>query len=198
MGRRKYSTTALRGNGRPRPSPPPESYSRGMRLLWPLTGRSTEMRLIANAISDPDVSGIVISGAAGVGKSRVAREALAAVPSEAYDVRWVVGTTSGRVVPLGALAAWVGSGSRDDSLKLVRKVIDSLILDAAGRQIIVAVDDVPLLDELSTFVIAQVIQRRAATVVLTVRETVRDDESLIAATRELWAQGRFERLDLQP
>ncbi|MCW2554938.1 MAG: LuxR family transcriptional regulator, partial [Mycobacterium sp.] len=63
-----------------------------MRLPWPLTGRSTEMRLIGDAISDPDVSGIVISGAAGVGKSRVAREALAAAGSDGHDVRWVVGT----------------------------------------------------------------------------------------------------------
>jgi DNA-binding CsgD family transcriptional regulator len=88
----------------------------------------------------------------------------------------------------------VGPGGRDDSLKLVRKVIDSLTFDASGRRIVVAVDDVPLLDELSTFVMEQVIQRRAAKVVL----TVRDDEPLTVATQELWAQGRFERLDLQP
>ena len=47
-----------------------------VRLTWPLTGRSKEMRLIDAALSDPDSSGIVISGAAGVGKSRIAREAL--------------------------------------------------------------------------------------------------------------------------
>ena len=49
-----------------------------MRLTWPLTGRSKEMRLIQAAISEPDTSGIVICGAAGVGKSRIAREGLSA------------------------------------------------------------------------------------------------------------------------
>ncbi len=165
-----------------------------MRLPWPLTGRSKEMRLIENAISDPEVSGIVICGAAGVGKSRVAREALAAVSAKGYDVRWVVGTNSGRAVPLGALAEWVGPDSGGDNLRLVREVIASLTYDAPGPRAIVAVDDAPLLDEFSTFVVGQVIQRHAATVVL----TVRDDESLSAATTELWERGQFERLDLGP
>lgn len=152
------------------------------------------MRLIENAISDPDVSGIVICGAAGVGKSRVAREALAAVGENGHDVRWVVGTNSGRAVPLGALAEWVGPDSGGDNLRLVREVIASLTCDAPGPRAIVAVDDAPLLDEFSTFVVGQVIQRHAATVVL----TVRDDESLTAATTELWERGQFERLDLGP
>ena len=57
------------------------SYAVQVRLTWPLTGRSKEMRLIEAAISDPGVSGIVICGAAGVGKSRIAREALDAAAS---------------------------------------------------------------------------------------------------------------------
>ena len=49
-----------------------------MGLSWPLIGRSGEIRGIETAISAPDVAGVVIGGAAGVGKSRIAREALAA------------------------------------------------------------------------------------------------------------------------
>jgi len=44
--------------------------------MWPWTGRSAEMGLIEAALSDAMASGIVICGAAGVGKSRIAREAL--------------------------------------------------------------------------------------------------------------------------
>jgi uncharacterized protein YkwD len=40
------------------------SYATLVRLTWPLTGRSEEMRLIEAALSDPDLSGIVVSGAA--------------------------------------------------------------------------------------------------------------------------------------
>ena len=75
-----------------------------MRLTWPLTGRSKEQRLIEAAISDSDSSGIVVCGAAGVGKSRIAREALSSAGSQGCEVRWTVGTSSARSIPLGALS----------------------------------------------------------------------------------------------
>jgi DNA-binding CsgD family transcriptional regulator len=164
-----------------------------VRLAWPLTGRAKEMRLIEAAISDPGSSGIVICGAAGVGKSRIAREALDSAASKGYEVRWVVGTSSARALPLGALASWAGS-TGSDSLQLVRGVIESLTTAPPGAGVVVGVDDVHLLDDLSTFVVHQVIQRSAAKVVL----TVRDGEPIPTGTRELWKAGQFDRLDLQP
>jgi len=50
-------------------------------LTWPLTGRSEEMRVIQAALSAPDTSGMVVHGAAGVGKSRIARDALVSAAS---------------------------------------------------------------------------------------------------------------------
>lgn len=165
-----------------------------MRLRWPLTGRSNELRLIEAAISDPNLSGIVVCGAAGVGKSRVAREALNSAAATGREARWVVGTSSARTIPLGALAPWreaVGTNSLD----LVRDVIASMTSASASEaEVVVGVDDVPLLDDLSTFVVQQIIQRRAAKVVL----TLRDDEPTPAATQELWKESQFKRLELQP
>ncbi|HXO51206.1 MAG TPA: hypothetical protein VN888_09280, partial [Mycobacterium sp.] len=63
-----------------------------MHLSWPLIGRSDELVLIKGALSDPDSAGIVVGGAAGVGKSRIAREALAAAASRGCETRWSVGT----------------------------------------------------------------------------------------------------------
>jgi DNA-binding CsgD family transcriptional regulator len=160
------------------------------RLAWPLTGRSEEMRLIKAAMLDPDSSGIVVCGAAGVGKSRIAREALAALTG--CEVRWVVGTSAARSVPLGAFASWVGRAD-SDSLQLVGDVIDALTSAPAGTEVVVGVDDAHLLDDLSTFVVHQIVQRRAAKVVL----TVRDGEPVPAATQELWRTSQFEWLDLQ-
>ena len=59
---------------------------------------------------------------------------------------------------------------------------------------VVGVDDVHLLDDLSTFVVHQIVQRGAAKVVL----TVRDGEPIPAAIQEIWKVGQFDRLDLQP
>jgi DNA-binding CsgD family transcriptional regulator len=163
------------------------------RLSWPLTGRSEEMRAIEAAILSADVSGIVVCGAAGVGKSRIAREALSAAESRGCEGRWAVGTSSARTLPLGAFTAWAQSGVTD-TVQLVRGVIESLTAAPAGTTVVIVVDDVHRLDDLSTFVVQQIVQRGAAKVVL----TVRDGEPIPAAVEEIWSGGEFDRLDLQP
>ena len=164
-----------------------------MRLTWPLTGRSKEQRLIEAAIFDSDSAGIVVCGAAGVGKSRIAREALSSAGSQGCEVRWIVGTSSARSIPLGALSSWAEPAG-DDNLELIRSAIASLTSSSPGKTVVLGVDDVALLDDLSTFVVHQIIQRRAAKVVLTIRE----GESIPAGVRELWDGGQLDRLDLQP
>ncbi|MDT5267669.1 MAG: hypothetical protein QOI90_4295 [Mycobacterium sp.] len=164
-----------------------------MRLSWPLTGRSEEIRAIEAAIVDPDVAGIVVFGAAGVGKSRIAREALSAAVSRGCEGRWAVGTSSARTLPLGAFTAWEQSGVTD-TVQLVRGVIEALTAAPAGTTVVVCVDDVHLLDDLSTFVVEQIMQRGAAKLVL----TVRDGEPIPTAVQEIWRDGQFDRLDLQP
>ena len=164
-----------------------------MRLGWPLTGRSKEMRLIEAALSDRDCSGIVVCGAAGVGKSRIAREAMTSAASNGCEVRWVVATSSARALPLGALRSWAGPAG-GDSLQLVRGVIESLTCAPNGATVVVGVDDAPLLDDLSIFVVHQIVQRGGAKVVF----TVRDGEPVPAAIQEVWKEGRFDRLELQP
>jgi DNA-binding CsgD family transcriptional regulator len=164
-----------------------------MRLSWPLTGRSEEMRAIEAAILASDVSGIVIAGPAGVGKSRIAREALSAAASQGYESRWAVGTTAARTIPLGAFTVWAPSGVTE-TVQLVHGAIESLTAAPAGTPVVVAVDDVHLLDDLSTFVVEQIVQRGAAKMVL----TVRDGEPIPVAVQEIWRGGEFDRLDLAP
>ena len=164
-----------------------------MALTWPLIGRSKEMLTIVAAISDPGTAGILVSGPAGVGKSRIVREGLSAVASRGFEPRWAVGTMSARKLPLGAFAPWAGS-TGTDRLQLVRGVIDSVTSAPPGTKVVLGVDDVHLLDELSTFVLHQIVQREAAKVVLTVRE----GEWVPTEIYEVWKGGQFERLDLQP
>ena len=164
-----------------------------MRTPWPLIGRSEEMRAIQAAISATDVSGIVVYGAAGVGKSRIAREALSAAESHGHEGRLAVGTSSARAIPLGVLSAWAPSGVTD-TVQLLRGVIELLTAASPDAAVVVGVDDVHLLDDLSIFVVHQIVQRGAAKVIL----TVRDGEPVPAAVQEIWQGGRFGRLDLQP
>jgi DNA-binding CsgD family transcriptional regulator len=163
-----------------------------VRFEWPLTGRSQELRLIEDAVSNPESSGIVVCGAAGVGKSRVAREALSNTSSHSREVRWVVGTSSATLLPLGALASWVPPDG--DTVRLIQGVMDSLVAADSGMPVVVGVDDAHLLDDLSVFVLHQIAARQAAKLVLTVRA----GDPVPAGVRELWQVGRFDRLDLQP
>lgn len=169
----------------------PEFYSPQMAVRWPLTGRSDEMRHIEAVFAAPGLSGIVVSGQAGVGKSRIAREALALAASKGCVTRWAVGTSSARSVPLGAFAEWTQPGATS-TVALVRAVIDALTPE--HTDVVLGVDDVHLLDDLSTFVLHQIVQRGRAKVVL----TVRDNEPMSAGVQEIWHDGQFERLELQP
>jgi hypothetical protein len=162
-------------------------------LSWPLIGRTGELSTIAAAISAPAVSGILVCGAEGVGKSRIAREGLSASAAQGCDTRWTVGTSPGRAIPLGAFNAWAPSAVAD-TVQLLRGVIESLTAAAApATNVVLAVDDVHLLDELSTFVVHQIVQQGAAKVIL----TVRDDEPIPIAIQEIWKAGQFDRLDIE-
>ena len=162
-------------------------------MPWPLIGRSKEMRTIEAAIVASDVSGIVVCGAAGVGKSRIAREALSAAVSQGCEGRWAVGTSAARAIPLGAFTAWAQPGVTD-TLQLLHGVMESLTATPSGATVVLGVDDVHLLDDLSIFVLHQIVQRSAAKVML----TIRDGDPIPAAVQEIWAVGQFDRLDLQP
>nr|WP_197283765.1 LuxR family transcriptional regulator [Mycobacterium sp. Marseille-P9652] len=151
------------------------------------------MAAVRAAISAPDASGILICGAAGVGKSRVAREALSAARSRGWECRWVVGTSLSRTIPLGAFTAWAPSGVTD-TVQLLSGVIDSLTPASTAAPVVICVDDVPLLDDLSIFVVHQLVQRGQAKLIL----TIRDGEPVPDAVREIWALSHFDRLDLQP
>ncbi|HYO01085.1 MAG TPA: AAA family ATPase [Mycobacterium sp.] len=162
---------------------------------WPLVGRSEELQLIADAtraVGDR-ARGIVLSGSAGVGKTRVAREAVAGCGPHSARRQWIVGTASARSVPLGAFAD-IASDFGPDPLRRVREVIDGLIGAARHGEVVVGVDDAHLLDDLSAFTVHQLVTRRLATVIL----TIRSGESPPDAITAIWKDQHLERLELQP
>jgi DNA-binding NarL/FixJ family response regulator len=162
---------------------------------WPLVGRSEELVVIAEATraAADHARGIVLSGAAGVGKTRVAREAVAACGPRSARRHWIVGTASSRSVPLGAFAG-IASDFGPDPLRRVREVIDGLIGDGRHGEVIVGVDDAHLLDDLSAFTVHQLVTRRLATVIV----TIRSGESTPDAITAIWKDQHLERLELQP
>ncbi|MGH3549406.1 MAG: AAA family ATPase [Pseudonocardiaceae bacterium] len=92
-----------------------------MATAWPLTGRAEELSLISGLVHRQDgPAGVVLAGAAGVGKTRLAREALAAAEQRGSLIRWAAATSSARALPLGAFVATLGVVGPDPA-RLVRQ-----------------------------------------------------------------------------
>jgi DNA-binding CsgD family transcriptional regulator len=161
---------------------------------WPLTGRAEELGVIADVLTaDGDYAGVVIAGSPGVGKTRLAREAAAQAARLGWTVRWAVGTAAAQSLPLGAFAQWA-AGLDGNPLRVISDVIAAITASAQGEPVLIAVDDAHLLDDLSAFALYQLVLRRAATVIATLRSGERTPDAVTA----LWKDAHLRRLDLQP
>ncbi|MBS1690971.1 MAG: LuxR family transcriptional regulator [Actinobacteria bacterium] len=159
---------------------------------WPLTGRDEEIGFVTERIDRDDCHGVALVGAAGVGKTRLAREAAAGLSAHGWSVCHVVATAMGSAIPLSAFGQWVEvyDGS---PLRLIRNVIRSLRAAADQDRLVVVVDDANLLDDMSALVVHHLVVERVASVIMTMRNGQRVPDVLTA----LWKDGHVQRLDLQ-
>jgi DNA-binding CsgD family transcriptional regulator len=161
--------------------------------LWPLTGRTEELRVISEALAEETQSGMVIAGPAGVGKTRLARAVADAAVQSGWTVRRVAGTATGRAVTLGAFARWADATDASP-LALAQRVIAGLAAEADGAKLLVLVDDAHVLDDMSALIVHQLALQDAASVVA----TVRTGEPAPDAVTALWKDSLLRRMDLQP
>lgn len=162
------------------------------RTPWPLVGRSEELLWTEHVLQGQ--GGVVIAGAPGVGKTRLAAEVAARTACE-RTLR-IAGSTSLAAVPLGAFAVVLPAASG----AAPRQPMESLrwaagqITGAASSPPLVWVDDAHLLDELSAGLVLELAASRRAVVLV----TIRSDEPCPDAVQRPWRDGHARRLDLQP
>jgi len=160
-----------------------------MERPWPLTGRDEELRRVAAAIR-PGAAGMVVAGPAGVGKTRLVREALAGAGARRATVVWAHGSTAARPLPLGAFAGLLDV-SAGDAAESIGRALDQL---ARQRPLVLVVDDGHLLDEHSAIVLHRVVSRGLVPTLVTLRTGEPSPDTVTA----LWKDEHLPRLDLAP
>ena len=134
-----------------------------------------------------DNGGCVVAGAAGVGKSRLAAEAVGERPS----IR-VLATQAAAAVPYGAFAHLLPPGLTSTT-DFIPAFIQMLRAEHPSVIPVVLVDDAHLLDDASAALVLALSTAHAARPLV----TIRTPEPVADAIAALWKDGRHERIDLQ-
>ncbi len=162
---------------------------------WPLVGRQEELELIEQIMSRPAPAGVVLSGTAGVGKTRLIHEALNAGRKRGFASVWAAATHSSAVIPFGALAHLVPEDLAAPARPgLLRAAGRALVDQAEGRRLLFCVDDAHLLDDSSASLVHHLAATGSAFPVVSVRTGEQAADSVVA----LWKDGLAERIEVQP
>ncbi|MCG5468036.1 LuxR C-terminal-related transcriptional regulator [Micromonospora sp. LAH09] len=161
---------------------------------WPLVGRDDELKSIEDVVS-AQLPGLVLVGDAGVGKTRLLREAMTRAAGDGVECHWVSATGAARSIPFGAVSHLIPAPTRPraDPVGLVVSVERDFARRGGGRPVLIGIDDAHLLDEPSAGLLHQLAVHGLATAVA----TVRSGEPLSDALTSLWA-GSGRRLDVRP
>ncbi|MEU2062789.1 LuxR C-terminal-related transcriptional regulator [Streptomyces sp. NPDC013455] len=154
-----------------------EQDAKTLELPWPFTGRTDELELVRGALAGGR-PGIVVTGPAGHGKTRLITEAV-----RGTDHARVTGTPEARDLPLAAFAHLL-----PDTASLHRAV---RIL--SGLRLLV-VDDAQLLDETSAALVHQLAVHGRTRLVVAVADGV----PAPGAVSRLWSGELLPRLALDP
>jgi DNA-binding CsgD family transcriptional regulator len=163
---------------------------------WSFVGRTEELQRLVAAAGAGNGRGLIFSGSAGIGKSRLLREGVAALPTDRFAVWSVAANIATAGLPFGGLAQ-VLPADHPVGLSpagLMRWAVDMLHHQAAGRPIVLAIDDAHLLDPSSAALVYLVARSEQATVI----GTLRSGESVPLPIRALWTDDLVERAELQP
>jgi hypothetical protein len=159
---------------------------------WRLVGRADELSRLLDAVTAPADRGLIYSGAAGVGKSRLLREAVAALPTDHHAVHVAAGNIASSGLPFGGLAQVLPAHPPAglSPAGLLRWAVDSLHEDAGGRPVVLAVDNAHLLDAPSAALVHMLVREGA-----TLLGTVRTGEPVPAPISALWTEGLVQHAE---
>jgi len=161
---------------------------------WTFVGRAAELGRLAEAATGVTGRGIIFGGAPGIGKSRLLREGLAGLDHSRLALVTASASAATAGLPLGSLATALPTDQPAGATPagLLRWSVDTLQRQAAGRPIVLAIDDAHLLDPLSAAVVYYVARAGSATVL----GTLRTGSPVPDPVRSLWIDDLVDRVEL--
>jgi DNA-binding CsgD family transcriptional regulator len=157
-------------------------------------GRDRALAQLTARLSEPG-STLLVSGAAGIGKTHLARAALNRLAADGADTEEIVGGTNASRIPLGPAAHLVPPLSGDVPVAgLIASTLDRLNRRAADRHLVFLADDVDLLDDASSTLVGHLATAGQVSLVATSRESIFAGHPFAALAR----QGSLETLALTP
>ena len=162
---------------------------------WPLVGRNRELELVRGLLAGGDRSAVLLSGLAGVGKTRLAAECLGVAESVGLATARVQAGQAASRLPFGAFAPLLPGTTAParepaDTLRAARQAMVAL---GRGRRLVLLVDDAHLLDEASATLVHQLVTTRTAFVIATVRSREPAPDPIVA----LWKDELAERVEVR-
>jgi len=164
--------------------------------LWSFVGRAGELDRLMAAATNGNGRGLILSGSAGIGKSRLLREVIGVLPTDRHAVWGASGSVGAAGLPFAGLAQ-ILPAEQPPGLSpagLLRWAVESLHQRATGRPIVLAIDDAHLLDPASA-ALANLIARSGRARVL---GTLRSGEPVPLPIRALWTDDLVDHAELAP
>ena len=162
-----------------------------MLLEWPLVGRRDELELVGQALTRTSSAGVVLAGAPGVGKTRLAEELLRRSAAAGGATAWVRATRSASAIPFGAFAHLLPGDLRAvGPVNLLRLAGD--VVTGGGGPLVLGVDDAHLLDPSSAALVRHLGGSDGCFVVVTVRSREPVPDAIVS----LWKDGPLERIEV--
>ncbi|WP_327088472.1 LuxR C-terminal-related transcriptional regulator [Nonomuraea sp. NBC_01738] len=156
---------------------------------WPFVGRGAPVAAVREAMRSG--AGALIAGEAGVGKSRLADEALTGMTG--YTVVRALGTETAAMIPFGAFAH-VLDGPPDGGENLLHWAARHLRAQAGRGPLLVSVDDAHRLDPASAALLHYLASHGAVKLLV----TVRNGEPMPEPVAALWIEELLTRVELAP
>ncbi len=162
---------------------------------WDFVGRNSDLSRLSTVVTDAAGGGVVLSGAPGIGKSRLLSEVVLSLPEQQRAVFHAAATIGASGLPFGGLAQILPPDPPAglSPAGLLNWATGVLRARAGGRPVVLAVDDAHLLDTPSAALVHLLVREGA-----TLLATVRTGEPVPAPIAALWTEGLVEHADLAP